>query len=86
MARPLLLVRPFANHNTKRSTAMPTKNDIESIDTEELTQVSGGLGRRPLPPRGDFDRDGVANRFDRDRDGDGTINRCDQRPNRPRFH
>lgn len=32
---------------------------------------------------GDFDRDGVPNRYDRDRDGDGVPNRYDRRPNNP---
>lgn len=32
-------------------------------------------------PRGDLDRDGVANRFDRDRDGDGKPNWADRDPN-----
>jgi hypothetical protein len=31
-------------------------------------------------PRGDIDRDGVQNRYDRDRDGDGIANRRDANP------
>lgn len=34
--------------------------------------------------RGDNDRDGVPNRYDRDRDGDGVPNRHDRRPDNPR--
>lgn len=34
--------------------------------------------------RGDMDRDGVPNAYDRDRDGDGTPNRRDDFPNNPR--
>jgi hypothetical protein len=33
-------------------------------------------------PRGDLDRDGVPNRFDRDRDGDGRPNWADRSPDR----
>jgi hypothetical protein len=33
--------------------------------------------------RHDQDRDGIPNRFDRDRDGDGVSNRRDDRPNNP---
>lgn len=32
---------------------------------------------------GDSDRDGVPNRYDRDRDGDGVPNRYDRRPGNP---
>ncbi len=32
---------------------------------------------------GDFDRDGVPNRYDGDRDGDGVPNRYDRRPHNP---
>lgn len=32
-------------------------------------------------PRGDLDRDGVPNRYDRDRDGDGRPNWADRNPN-----
>lgn len=35
-----------------------------------------------LPARGDLDRDGVQNRYDNDRDGDGLANRSDPNPNR----
>jgi hypothetical protein len=31
----------------------------------------------------DADRDGIPNRYDRDRDGDGVPNRFDRRPNNP---
>jgi hypothetical protein len=31
----------------------------------------------------DADRDGVPNRYDRDRDGDGVPNRYDRRPDDP---
>lgn len=62
-----------------------TTDTIETIDTSTLVTVSGGHGRRRLPPRGDFDRDGIANIADGDRDGDGRANRCDRAPNRPRF-
>ena len=34
--------------------------------------------------RGDQDRDGIPNRVDRDRDGDGVSNRRDDAPNNPR--
>jgi hypothetical protein len=34
--------------------------------------------------RGDQDRDGVPNGYDRDRDGDGVSNRRDDAPNNPR--
>jgi len=34
--------------------------------------------------RGDQDRDGVPNRYDRDRDGDGINNRRDDAPSNPR--
>jgi len=33
--------------------------------------------------RHDQDRDGIPDRFDRDRDGDGVSNRRDDRPNNP---
>ena len=33
--------------------------------------------------RGDQDHDGIPNRFDRDRDGDGRSNRNDDAPNNP---
>jgi hypothetical protein len=32
---------------------------------------------------GDLDRDGVVNRYDRDRDGDGVRNRYDRQPDNP---
>lgn len=32
---------------------------------------------------GDLDRDGIVNRYDRDRDGDGVRNRFDRQPNNP---
>lgn len=35
-------------------------------------------------PYGDLDRDGIKNRYDRDRDGDGIPNRYDRRPDHPR--
>lgn len=37
------------------------------------------------PPRGHYygDRDGVPNRYDRDRDNDGVPNRYDRAPNNP---
>ena len=35
-------------------------------------------------PNGDLDRDGIRNRYDRDRDGDGIPNRHDRRPDHPR--
>jgi hypothetical protein len=35
-------------------------------------------------PRGDRDRDGIPNAYDRDRDDDGVPNRFDHRPNNPR--
>lgn len=35
-----------------------------------------------LSPRGDMDRDGVPNRYDRDRDGDGVPNRYDRHDGR----
>lgn len=35
----------------------------------------------PYSPRGDLDRDGIQNRYDRDRDGDGIINARDPNPN-----
>ena len=31
-------------------------------------------------PRGDLDRDGIPNQYDRDRDGDGVSNRYDRQP------
>ena len=34
-------------------------------------------------PYGDFDRDGIANQYDRDRDGDGIRNRYDRFPQNP---
>lgn len=37
----------------------------------------------PLNPYGDLDRDGIQNRFDRDRDGDGIANARDPNPNIP---
>jgi hypothetical protein len=40
--------------------------------------------RRGNWARGDRDRDGVPNRFDRDGDGDGIPNRRDDHPNNPR--
>jgi hypothetical protein len=36
-------------------------------------------------PYGDRDRDGVANRYDRDKDGDGIPNARDDRPNRNNY-
>ena len=35
-------------------------------------------------PRGDRDRDGIPNAYDRDRDNDGVPNRHDDRPSNPR--
>ena len=34
-----------------------------------------------LNPRGDLDHDGIQNRYDRDRDGDGIANKSDPNPN-----
>jgi hypothetical protein len=42
--------------------------------------VGGNWERRG--PYGDRDRDGIANRYDRDKDGDGIPNAIDDRPNR----
>jgi hypothetical protein len=39
-------------------------------------------GRR-FGPNGDLDRDGVVNQYDRDRDGDGVLDRHDDYPNDP---
>jgi hypothetical protein len=39
---------------------------------------------RIFGPYGDLDRDGIKNRYDRDRDGDGIPNRYDRRPDYPR--
>jgi hypothetical protein len=33
--------------------------------------------------RGDWDHDGIPNRYDHDRDGDGVPNRYDRQPNNP---
>lgn len=38
---------------------------------------------RRYGPYGDLDRDGIVNRRDRDRDGDGVRNRYDRLPNNP---
>jgi hypothetical protein len=40
-------------------------------------------GRRSYGRRKDFDRDGIPNRWDRDRDGDHVRNRYDRSPNNP---
>jgi len=34
-----------------------------------------------LNPRGDLDHDGIQNRYDKDRDGDGFLNKSDPNPN-----
>lgn len=46
-----------------------------------------GHGRhaRRFGPYGDYDRDGIANQYDRDIDGDGVRNRRDHAPYDPRF-
>ncbi|MBP7649462.1 MAG: BA14K family protein [Phenylobacterium sp.] len=45
--------------------------------------ASAGVGAASAQPRpyGDLDRDGVPNRYDRDRDGDGVRNRNDRYDN-----
>jgi Ni/Co efflux regulator RcnB len=42
----------------------------------------GSAASAAQPPRGDFDRDGIQNRWDNDRDGDGIANRSDPHPDR----
>ena len=43
----------------------------------------GGHHWHGRDPYGDMDRDGVVNRYDRDRDGDGVRNRYDRLPDNP---
>ena len=42
----------------------------------------GSAAHAQYAPRQDLDRDGIQNRFDRDRDGDGIPNASDPNPNR----
>ena len=42
----------------------------------------GSVHAQQLNPRGDLDRDGIQNRYDNDRDGDGIANHRDPNPNR----
>jgi hypothetical protein len=44
--------------------------------------VFGAAAHAQLAPRQDLDRDGIQNRYDRDRDGDGIPNASDRQPNR----
>lgn len=42
----------------------------------------GAAGAHAAAPRGDMDHDGIQNRYDHDRDGDGIRNARDPNPNR----
>ncbi|MDB5911767.1 MAG: hypothetical protein JWP22_442 [Ramlibacter sp.] len=42
--------------------------------------LTAGASVQAQNPRGDLDRDGIQNRYDRDRDGDGIRNRNDPNP------
>jgi hypothetical protein len=51
-----------------------------------VSALAFGAGAHAAPhyaPRGDMDHDGIQNRYDRDRDGDGIINSRDPNPNVP---
>lgn len=49
-----------------------------------LMAFAGIAQAQSLPPNGDLDRDGIANQYDRDRDGDSIANARDDFPNDPR--
>ena len=58
------------------------KNVLGALLTVSLMAFgAASVHAAPLNPRGDLDRDGIQNRYDKDRDGDGLANKSDPNPN-----
>jgi hypothetical protein len=60
---------------------MHSKTVFGALITASLLALGSAAQAAQLPPRGDLDHDGIQNRYDRDRDGDGLANRSDPNPN-----
>ena len=62
------------------------RHDRHRIDNIYSTGRPNNQWHQPrfYGPYGDLDRDGIRNRYDRDRDGDGIPNRYDRLPDHPR--
>ena len=60
---------------------MHKKSIFGAAIAASLMMFGAAAQAQQLPPRGDLDRDGIENRYDRDRDGDGFENRSDPQPN-----
>ena len=60
---------------------MNKRNIFGAAIAASLMAFGAAAQAQSLPPRGDLDRDGVQNRYDNDRDGDGIANRSDPQPN-----
>jgi hypothetical protein len=60
---------------------MKHKTVLGTVLAASLLALGSAASAAQLPPRGDLDRDGIQNRWDNDRDGDGIANRSDPNPN-----
>ena len=63
---------------------MKTKSILGATIAASLLAFGAATQAQDLSPTGDLDRDGIADRSDRDRDGDGIANARDANPNDPR--
>ena len=60
---------------------MRNKTLMGALVAASLMTFGVAAQAQAFSPTGDIDRDGIQNRYDRDRDGDGIENRSDPQPN-----
>jgi hypothetical protein len=60
---------------------MKSKSLLGAALAASLLAFGAAAQAQNLNPMGDLDRDGIQNRYDQDRDGDGLSNRSDPNPN-----
>jgi hypothetical protein len=61
---------------------MKNRHVLGGVVAATLMVFGAAAQAQGLPPNGDLDRDGIVNRLDDDRDGDGALNKSDPNPNR----
>jgi hypothetical protein len=69
-------------HATFKGNYMKNTHVLGGVVAASLMLFGAAAQAQGLPPNGDLDRDGVVNRLDNDRDGDGVANKSDPNPNR----
>jgi hypothetical protein len=60
---------------------MKNRTAIGAVMAASLMVFGAAAQAQSAAPTGDLDRDGVQNRYDNDRDGDGIANKSDPQPN-----